>query len=52
LHTLEVRDRRGNVSQAVLELIYQRIVIHPPVGKRRRYSALELTVSHAKERTV
>jgi hypothetical protein len=50
LHRVEVRDRRGAVSEAVLELKYRKIKILPPVDKQRRYPALELTVLHATER--
>lgn len=50
LHRVEVRDRRGNVSQAVLELKYRTIRVQPPLYKQGRYPALELTVLHATER--
>ncbi len=49
LHRLEVRDKKGQVSTVVLELKYHRLRILPPVGKRRRYQALTLTVIHAQE---
>ena len=49
-HRIEVRDRRGRVSEAVLELTYRQIKILPPVDKQRRYPALTLTVLHAIER--
>jgi hypothetical protein len=49
-HRIEVRDRRGRVSEAVLELTYRKIKILPPVDKQRRYPALTLTVLHAIER--
>lgn len=50
LHRIEVRDDKGEVSEAVLELKYQRLKIRPPIGKQDRYCALILTVIHASER--
>jgi hypothetical protein len=50
LHRIEVLDRRGNPSEAVLELKYRRIQVLPPIGKQSRYPQLELTVLHATER--
>jgi hypothetical protein len=50
LHRVEVRNRHGNLSVAVLELRYRRIRVQPPLYKQRRYPALELTVLHATER--
>ena len=50
LHRVEVRDRHGKVSEAVLELKFRRILVQPPLYKQRRYPALELTVWHATER--
>jgi hypothetical protein len=50
LHRVEVRDRHGKVSDAVLELKFRRILVQPPLYKQRRYPALELTVLHATER--
>jgi hypothetical protein len=50
LHRIEVRDRRGDVSEAVLEIKYRRIKVLPPIGKQSRYPALDLTVLHATER--
>ena len=37
LHRVEVRDRQGKLSEAVLELKYRRIRVRPPIGKQRRY---------------
>jgi hypothetical protein len=51
LHRVEVCDRRGNMSEAVLELKFRRIRVLPPIGKQSRYPALELTVLHATERS-
>lgn len=50
LHRIEVRDKKGNVSEAVLELRYRRIRVLPPIGKQRLYPALMLTVLYATER--
>jgi hypothetical protein len=50
LHRIEVRDKRGNTREAVLELKYRRIRVLPPIGKQKRYPPLELTVIHAQER--
>jgi hypothetical protein len=50
LHRVEVRDRHGKISEAVLELKYRRILVQPPLYKQRRYPALTLTVLHATER--
>ena len=50
LHRVEVRDRRGKVSEAVLELKYRKVRVQPPLYKQGRYPALELTVLHAIER--
>lgn len=50
LHRIEVRDRHGKMSEAVLELKFRRILVQPPLYKQRRYPALELTVLHATER--
>ena len=49
-HLIEVRDRRGRVSEAVLELKVRTIKILPPVDKQGRTPALTLTVLHAIER--
>ncbi len=51
-HTVQVRDRNGNVEYAELELRYRRIHILPPVAKRSRYQELDVTVIHATERCV
>ena len=50
LHRVEVLDRRGAISEAVLELKFRRVRVLPPIGKQSRYPALELTVLHARER--
>lgn len=50
LHRVEVRDRHGKISEAVLELKFRRILVQPPLYKQRRYPPLKLTVLHATER--
>jgi hypothetical protein len=50
LHRVEVRDDKGEVSRAKLEIRYRRVNVLPPIGKQKRYPALELTVLHATER--
>jgi hypothetical protein len=50
LHRIEVRDKKGNVSEATLEIKYRRILVLPPIGKQKRYPSLTLTIIHAQER--
>lgn len=50
LHRVEVQDRRGNSSIAVLEIRYRRIHVLPPLYKQRGYPPLDLIVLHASER--
>lgn len=50
LHRVEVRNDRGELSEAVLELKFRRIRVLPPIGKQSRYPSLDLTVLHATER--
>lgn len=50
LHRIEVRDNKGNISEAVLEIKYRRIRVLPPIGKQKEYPNLILTVIHAEER--
>ena len=49
-HRVEVRDKKGGVSQALVELRYRRIRVLAPVAKQKRYPPLMLTVLHATER--
>ena len=46
-HEVEVRDERGRVSTAAVELRFRRMTVHPPIGKRRDYPSLSLTVLEA-----
>jgi hypothetical protein len=50
VHRVEVRDSKGRIGIALVELRYRRIRVLPPVGKQKRYPALTLTVIHATER--
>ncbi len=52
LHHVEVRDDKGEVSRATLEIRYRRVTVLPPIGKQKRYPPLELIVLHATERGV
>ena len=52
LHRIEVRDDKGNGGEAVLEIKHRRIHVLPPIGKQKRYPALDLTVIHAREHGV
>jgi hypothetical protein len=50
VHKVEVRDDHGRVSTAELDVRFRRMTVRPPIGKQKRYPALELTVIHADER--
>lgn len=50
VHRVEVRDAKGRIGTARVELRYRRLRVLPPIGKQKRYPALTLTVIHAKER--
>jgi Transposase DNA-binding len=50
LHRVEVRDEKGDAISVALEIRTKRIHILPPIGKHKRYPALDLTVIHATER--
>jgi hypothetical protein len=50
LHRIQVRDKKGDLSEAVLEIRYCRLVVLPPIGKQKNYPKLTLTVIHATER--
>lgn len=51
VHHVEVRDGKGTVSEATVEVRYHRLRVHPPIGKNKKYPALMLTVIHALEPT-
>ena len=50
LHRIEVKDKNGHASEAILEIKYRRIKVLPPIGKQKKYPDLWLTVIHAQER--
>ncbi len=50
LHRIAVRNKRGRVSDAVLEIRYRRLVVLPPIGKQKNYPPSVLTVIYAQER--
>jgi hypothetical protein len=50
LHKVEVQDRYGNVSEAVVELRYRRVLMLPPRAKQSRYEPIKVTILHATER--
>lgn len=50
LHRIEVRDNKGNTSQARLEIKYKNIMVLPPTDKSKYYPGLQLTVIHAEEK--
>jgi hypothetical protein len=50
LHGIQVRDKKGRISEAVLELRYRRIRVLPPIAEQKLYPPLMLTVIHATER--
>ena len=50
-HTVEVTAENGAVSTAELELRFARLRVLPPIGKQKRYPALELSILHAREVT-
>src|SRR5262249_49740394 len=47
---ITVRDKKGQPTEAVLELRYRRVRVLPPIGKQSRYPELRLTVIYAQER--
>lgn len=50
VHRITVRDEAGELSKAVLELRYLRMLVLPPVAKQKDYGPLELSVLYAEER--
>ena len=50
LYRISLRNERGEVSEAVLEIRYQRLLIQSPRGKKKRYPDLVVTVIEARER--
>ena len=50
LHYIDVRNDKGEATKAALEIKFKRIAVLPPIGKQKRYPALDLTIIHATER--
>ena len=51
LHSLQVRNRHGELTTAVLELRFRRIVVFPPIGKQKQYPKLILTAILRRRKT-
>ena len=49
LHQVEVRDAKGTVSEATVGVKYHRLRVHPPIGKKKDYPPLMVTVIYAQE---
>ena len=49
IHQVEVRDAKGTVSQATVNVKYHRLRVYPPIGKQKEYPPLMLTVIYAQE---
>ena len=52
LHSLQVRNKHGELSTAVLELRFRRMVVRPPSRKQKNYPELILTAIHATETNI
>jgi hypothetical protein len=50
LHRVQVRNKQGECSTAVLEIRYRRMIVRPPISKQKDYSEQVLTVIHAQEK--
>ncbi len=48
-HRIEVRDRKGDQTEVVLELRYRRMRLLPSVAKQKQYPPVEVTVIYAQE---
>ncbi len=48
-HEVEVVDSQGRRHTARLRVRFERMTVHPPIGKEKRYAPLQLTVIHARE---
>ena len=49
IHKVEVTGEDGTTSIAELELRFARVRVLPPIGKQKRYPALDLTILRARE---
>lgn len=52
MHRVIIGGSKNREETALVELRYRRIRVLPPIGKQKRYPALDLTVIHAKERSI
>lgn len=50
LHHIETRTDDGEVAKVALEIRFKRVTVQPPIGKQKRYPALDLAIIHATER--
>ena len=48
-HSILVRTDHDTVERVTLDIQYKRIHVCPPIGKKKRYPSLDLTVIHATE---
>lgn len=48
-HEVAVRDATGRPETVAVAIKYRRIHVQPPIGKQKRYPALDLTVLYAQE---
>lgn len=48
-HQVEVRDAKGRVLRATVNVKYYRLRVYPPIGKQKDYPPLVLTVIYAQE---
>jgi hypothetical protein len=49
-HEVDVHDAQRRVSTAEVDVHSRRLIVHPPIGKQRRYPTPELTAIDAGER--
>jgi hypothetical protein len=49
-HVIEILDAKCRPIQVTLQLRYSQMMVHPPIGKHKKYPPLLLTVIHAWER--
>lgn len=49
-HRIQARNKLGESYEAELEIKYEQLEVLPPIGKRKDYPELTLTVIHALER--
>jgi hypothetical protein len=48
-HSIEVRGDDDEITRVEIDVKFKRIHVLPPIGKQKRYPALDLTVIHATE---